>query len=213
MKTIKRQILILFIGFVSAFTLNAQKLDTTIDRLLSERYPAGQPGATVLVAKGGKVIYRGAFGNANLELDIPMKPENVFEIGSITKQFTSVSILMLMEQGKLSLQDEITKYLPDYPTHGKTITIHHLLNHTSGIKSYTGMANFRSLVREDMSPTELIDVVKNEPMDFDPGEEYRYNNSAYIILGHIIEVLSEQSYADFIEENIFKLRHYQQFEG
>jgi len=204
MKTIKKQILILFIGFVSAFTLNAQNLDTTIDRLLSERYPAGQPGATVLVAKGGKVIYRGAFGNANLELDIPMKPENVFEIGSITKQFTSMSILMLMEQGKLSLQDEITKYLPDYPTHGKTITIHHLLNHTSGIKSYTGMANFRSLVREDMSPTELIDVFKNEPMDFDPGEEYRYNNSAYIILGHIIEVLSEQSYADFIEENIFK---------
>ncbi|RLD27476.1 MAG: serine hydrolase [Bacteroidetes bacterium] len=204
MRTIKRQILILFIGILSAITMNAQGLDTTIDQLLNEKYPADQPGATVLVAKDGNVIYREAFGSANLELDIAMKPENVFEIGSITKQFTSVSILMLMEQGKLSLQDEITQYLPDYPTRGKKITIHSLLNHTSGIKSYTGMANFRSQARTDMSPTELIDVFKNEPMDFDPSEEYRYNNSAYIILGHIIEVTSEQTYAEFIEQHIFK---------
>ena len=129
MKSIRSQILILFLGVLSAITMNAQGLDTTIDQLLSEKYPAGEPGSTVLVAKDGKVIYRGAFGSANLELDVPMKPEHVFEIGSITKQFTSVSILMLMEQGKLSLQDEITEYLPDYPTHGNTITIHSLLNH------------------------------------------------------------------------------------
>ena len=204
MKSIKKQLTIIVICLLSFASLNAQSIETTIDELLAERYPTGQPGATALVAKNGSVIYRKAFGTANLELDVPMKPEHVFEIGSITKQFTSVSILMLMEQGKLSLEDEITTYLPDYPTHGKKISIHSLLNHTSGIKSYTAMQSFRELARTDMSPTELIDVFKNEPMDFDPGEEYRYNNSAYIILGHIIEVVSGKTYGDFVEQQIFQ---------
>ncbi|SFZ92631.1 CubicO group peptidase, beta-lactamase class C family [Flaviramulus basaltis] len=183
--------------------VQAQNLESKIDQLLEAKYKPNEPGATALVYKNGKVIYRKAFGNSNLELDVPMKPENIFEIGSITKQFTSVSILMLVEQGKLNLDDEITKFIPDYPTHGKTITIHHLLTHTSGIKSYTSM-NLMKIARTDMSPTELIDYFKNEPMDFDPGESYRYNNSGYILLGYIIEKISGKSYADFIDENIFK---------
>jgi CubicO group peptidase (beta-lactamase class C family) len=183
----------------------SQDLESTVDKLLSEKYVPNQPGATALIAKRGKVIYRKAFGLSNLELETPMRPENVFEIGSITKQFTSVSILMLLEDGKLNLDDEITKYLPAYPTHGNEITIHHLLNHTSGIKSYTGMPAFRSEARTDMTPTELIDFFKNEPMDFETGEQYRYNNSAYIILGHIIEVASGVSYADFIQSRIFNV--------
>jgi len=149
------------------------------------------------------VLYRKAFGMANLELSVPMGVENVFEIGSITKQFTAVSILMLMEQGKLNLEDEITKYIPDYPTHGKKITIHHLLNHTSGIKSYTSMKSFIATAAIDKTPEELIDVFKNEPMDFDPGEKWLYNNSGYIILGHIIEEISGKSYEDFVTANIF----------
>ncbi len=204
MKSIKKQITYVCLFLIAIASMQAQTLEATIDQLLNEKYPADKPGATALIAKDGEVIYRKSFGLANLELGVSMKPENVFEIGSITKQFTSVSILMLLEQGKLSLQDEITKYLPDYPVNGKTITIHHLLNHTSGIKSYTSMSNFMSRAREDMSPTELIDVFKNEPMDFDPGEAYQYNNSAYIILGHIIEVVSGQSYANYIEQNIFQ---------
>jgi CubicO group peptidase (beta-lactamase class C family) len=174
------------------------------DKLLSNYDQADGPGATALVYKEGKVLYRKALGLANLELDIPMKPENVFELGSITKQFTAVSILMLMEQGKLSLDDEITKYLPDYPTHEKTITVHHLLNHTSGIKSYTNMSSFMVLARNDMTPIEIIDHFKNEPMDFDPGEKWNYNNSGYIILGHIIEEISGNTYAEFVAEHIFK---------
>ncbi len=166
-------------------------------------YKVGQPGAAALIAKDGKVIYRKAFGSADLELNVPMKPENVFELGSITKQFTAVAILMLMEQGKLHLEDTITRFIPDYPTHGKKITIHQLLNHTSGIKSYTDMASFEKLARTDMSPTELIAVFKNEPMDFDPGEKWHYNNSGYILLGSIIEKASGQSYASFIQEHIF----------
>lgn len=164
---------------------------------------ANAPGVSILIAKNGQVIYKKAVGLANLELQIPLTTDNVFEIGSITKQFTSVSILMLEEQGKLQLQDEITKYIPDYPTLGKTITIHHLLNHTSGIKSYTNMESFKKNARKDMTPTELIDVFKNEPMGFDPGEKFLYNNSGYILLGHIIEVVSGESYADFIQKYIF----------
>ncbi|MCP4978050.1 MAG: serine hydrolase, partial [Maribacter sp.] len=173
------------------------------DALLQENYNAGKPGVTALVYRDGKVLYRKAFGMANLELDVPMQPENVFELGSITKQFTSVSILMLMEQGKLGLDDEITKYLPEYPTNGKKITIHNLLNHTSGIRSYTDLPNFRATARTDQSPKEIIDIFKDEPMDFDPGEKWHYNNSGYIVLGYIIEKVSDKSYADFISDNIF----------
>ena len=183
---------------------NSQTLEENIDHLLEVKYKPNEPGATVLIYKNGEVIYRKAFGNANLELGIAMTPENVFEIGSITKQFTAIAILMLIEQGKLNLEDEITKFIPDYPTNEKTITVHHLLNHTSGIKSYTGMDSFMKLARTDMTPTELIDVFKNEPMDFDPGEKFLYNNSGYILLGFIIEVASGQTYADFIEKNIFE---------
>ena len=205
MKNTKRvAMLLLFVAaIVSSNFSSAQNLETTFDKLLSENYSGEKPGATALVYKDGKVLYRNAVGMANLELGVVMKPENVIEIGSITKQFTAVAILMLMEQGKLSPDDEITKFIPDYPTNGKKITVHNLLNHTSGIKSYTGMESFMTLARQDMTPIELIDHFKNEPMDFNPGEEWRYNNSGYIILGHIIEVVSKKTYAEFIEENIF----------
>nr|WP_321230753.1 serine hydrolase [uncultured Psychroserpens sp.] len=181
----------------------AQNLEQQIDTYISEQYKSDAPGVSVLVAKDGKTIYQKGFGDANLELDISVAPKHVFEIGSITKQFTAVAILMLEEQGKLSVNDPITKFIPDYPTQGKTITIHHLLNHTSGIKSYTNMPSFMTEARTDMTPTELIDKFKNEPMEFDPGTQFNYNNSGYILLGHIIEVLSGQSYADFIQTHIF----------
>ncbi|WP_035090628.1 serine hydrolase [Aquimarina macrocephali] len=194
--------LLLLLCIAIPLTSFSQSLEEKFDTLLQERYKPDGPGATVLVAKQGKIIYHKAFGLANIELQVPMKPNNVFEIGSITKQFTSVAILMLMEQGKLTIQDEITKFIPDYPTHGKKITIHHLLNHTSGIKSYTSM-NLSEIAAKDMTPTELINYFKNEPMDFDPGEKWLYNNSGYIILGFIIEKISGQSYEDFVEQNIF----------
>ncbi|MEM1259089.1 MAG: serine hydrolase domain-containing protein, partial [Bacteroidota bacterium] len=151
------------------FGLFAQNDINEIDNILSDKYVDGEPGATALVYRKGDVIFRKGFGLANMELNVPMRPENVFEIGSITKQFTAIAILMLEEQGKLTVTDEITKFIPDYPTNGKSISIHHLLNHTSGIKSYTSMPSFRERARMDMDPKELIDVFKNEPMDFDPG--------------------------------------------
>ncbi|MDD7913132.1 serine hydrolase [Polaribacter ponticola] len=184
-------------------TGKAQNLESKIDKILNNQFKKNETGVAALVAKNGKVIYRKAFGKANLELDVNMTPNNVFEVGSITKQFTAVSILMLLEEGKLSLEDDITKFIPDYPTNGQKITIHHLLTHTSGIKSYTSMQEFGKVMTLDKSPLKFIDFFKNEPMDFNPGEKYKYNNSGYFILGYIIEKVSGLSYAKFLQERIF----------
>ena len=183
--------------------IQAQDLTQQFDDIVAKYYQDDMPGATVLVAKEGKPIYRAAVGKSNLEYNIDMVPENVFMLASITKQFTAVAILMLEEQGKLSLGEPITKFIPDYPTNGKTITVDQLLNHTSGIKSYTGIGNLVKVARNDKTLDELIDYFKNEPMDFDPGEAFRYNNSGYVLLGKIIEVLSGETYEDFIESKIF----------
>jgi len=121
----------------------------------------------------------------------------------MTKQFTAVSILMLMERGQLSLSDPVTKFLPDYPTQGKTITIEHLLTHTSGIQSYTDMLSWRPLMRKDMNLTELIGIFKDQPMQFAPGERWRYNNSGYILLGAVIEKISGLTYEAFLQKNVF----------
>lgn len=175
------------------------------DKLLLKVSREDGPGAVALVVKDGKVLYRKAIGMANMEMNVKLTPDHVFRIGSITKQFTASAILRLAEQGKLNLQDDITKYIKDYPTHGYHITIEHLLTHTSGIKSYTGMSEFNAEVqRKDMTPATLIDFFKKEPMDFPPGTEYRYNNSGYVLLGQIIETVSGKKYADYLRENFFE---------
>lgn len=199
-----RIILLLSLVIFPQILILAQSPDAAFDKLIGNQYKSGEPGAVVLVAEKGRVVYRKAFGMADLELGIAMKPEMVFEIGSMTKQMTAVAVLMLMEEGKLSLQDEITKYIPDYPVQGHRITIHHLLTHTSGIRSYTSMQDWQPLWRKDLTPSEMIDVFKNQPMDFAPGEQYLYNNSAYFMLGYIIEKASGLSYAQFLKERIFE---------
>ena len=115
-------------GTLQAGKVSFKGLAKKINLFLEKTYPANEPGAAVLAVKDGKIILRKGYGMANLELGIPIKPEMVFRIGSITKQFTAVAIMKLAEEGKLSINDDITKYLKDYPTHGHKITIHHLLN-------------------------------------------------------------------------------------
>src|SRR5690606_12870093 len=135
----------------------SQNSGQEFDKILNEQNFDKSPGYAVLVAKNDEVIYRKAFGYANLEQDVKLKPVHIFRIGSITKQFTASAILKLEEEGKLSLQDEITKFIADYPTHGHTITIEHLLTHTSGIKSYTSMMSWDAEVRKkDFTPIQLI---------------------------------------------------------
>lgn len=196
---------ILFLVTAIVGSTFAQIPTAEFDKLLSEQYKSDGPGATVLVAQKGRIVYHKAFGMANLELGVPLQPDHVLRIGSVTKQFTAVAILQLVEQGKLSLQDELTKFIPDYPTQGKRIIVEHLLTHTSGIKSYTGMKEWDPAThRKDFTPTELVDYFKNQPMDFDPGEQWEYNNSGYVLLGVIIEKVSGQTYAEYLDEHIFK---------
>jgi CubicO group peptidase (beta-lactamase class C family) len=188
-----------------SFPGNAQTLDPAqIDQLVQEHFKTSGPGVAVLVAQKDKILYHKAFGMAHIELGVPLRSDHVLRIGSVSKQFTAAAILRLAEQGKLSLQDDLRKFVPDYPTQGKTITVEHLLTHSSGIKSYTDMPQWDEQThRKDFSPTALIDFFKNEPMDFEPGTRYAYNNSAYVLLGHIIEKTSGKTYGDYISTEFF----------
>ncbi len=198
------KILFVLLALSIYIQVNAKSNTKQIDTLLNDLFEKGGPGGVALVVKDGKTVYRKAFGMANLELGVKMKPDHIFRIGSITKQFTSVAILKLIEEGKIKLDADISEYIKDYPTHGHKITIEQLLNHTSGIKSYTSMEEWDSEARKrDFTPSELVDYFKNKPMDFTPGEEFRYNNSGYILLGHIIELVSGKTYEEYIQENLF----------
>jgi len=197
-------LLILLFSLSTCLQTYSQNLEVRIDSLIQKEIDKNGPGGVFLVSKGGVPVYRKAFGKSNLELDVDMNPENVFQIGSLTKQFTSIAILMLVEQGKINLDDEITKFIPDYPTQEQSITIHNLLTHTSGIKDYTSMGSIMKIAKNDLTPAEIIDFFKNEPMDFKAGDKYKYNNSGYAILGFIIELISGMTYEEFIEINIFQ---------
>jgi CubicO group peptidase (beta-lactamase class C family) len=181
-----------------------ETLAARIDAVMAEVYKPGEPGAAIIVRKDGRTVFRKGYGLADLELGVPVAPDMVFRLGSITKQFTAVAVLLLAQEGRLGLQDEITRFLPDYPTQGKKITIEHLLTHTSGIQSYTDMPEWLPLWRKDFTLKELIDFFKDKPMTFDPGTSWAYNNSGFILLGAVIEKVSGQTYASFVEERIFK---------
>jgi CubicO group peptidase (beta-lactamase class C family) len=183
--------------------VKAQKLNNQIDSLIMTVISDEQgPGGAFMVAQKGKVIYQKAFGKANLELDVNLSPESIFQLGSMTKQFTAVAVLVLEQQGKLRVSDPISKYIPDYPA-GDKITIHHLLTHTSGIKDFTKMKSLASIAQKEMTPKMMVGFFKNEPVDFAPGERFEYNNSGYVLLGYLIELVSGETYADFIQQHIF----------
>lgn len=182
----------------------SKTLTTEFDKLLSAEFKPGEPGATILVSRNGEVLYKKALGMASLELNIPMQVDNVFWIASIGKQFTAIAILQLIEQGKLNLQDEITRFIPDYPTQGNKITIEHLLTHTSGIHNYAGLKDPEKKLTGDVSLSQVIDFFKDLPMRFAPGTKWEYSNSGYLLLGYIIEKISGKSYPQYLEENIFK---------
>src|SRR5262245_14603121 len=187
-----------------------QELAEAIDALLAEAYQPDGPGAAVVVVKDGETLFRKGYGLANLELGVPIAPDMVFRLASITKQLTAVAILMLAEQGALALDNDIAAFFPDYPTQGHTITVEHLLTHTSGIRSYTSMPEWLPLWRKDFTVAELIELFKDQPMDFAPGEKWAYNNSGYILLGSIIEKVSGKTYEQFLQQQIFEplgMRH------
>ncbi len=175
---------------------------TQADAIMSGTYKPDQPGAALLVMKDGNVLMRKAYGMANLELGVELEPDMIFRIGSMTKQFTAVAILVLVEQGRIALSDPIVKFFPAYPVQGRGVTVEQLLTHTSGIPNYTSLSEWQPLMRKDMNLTELIDVFKDKPREFVPGEHWKYSNSGYILLGAIIEKASGLTYEAFLKKNI-----------
>ncbi len=176
-----------------------------LDGLISEKLNSISPGCAVLVAKKGQVIYEKGFGTANIELNVPMRQEMIFRIGSMTKQYTAIAILQLMEQGKISLQDSIQKFIKSFPFKGYTITVENLLTHTSGIKDYEQLdAHIPNAIRIEFPVKQIIDSLGNLPLDFIPSSKYSYSNSNYFMLGYIIEQVSGKSYREYLQENLFK---------
>ena len=199
-----KRLLPMFFFLVTHFLLSGQQLADRIDSLIKADFD--QPtGITVLVTQHGQTRFDGAYGWANVELQIPMHTDDVFRLGSVTKQFTSSAILRLAEQGKLNIQDDIHKYFPGYPTEGHTITIEHLLTHTSGIPSYTDLPEWTPEVhRKDFTPDELIEEFKRDTLDFEPGSRFKYNNTGYFMLGAIIEKVSGMTYEDYLRTQFWE---------
>lgn len=159
-------------------------------------------GISVAVVRGGDTLLLKGYGKANIELDVPMPTHAVHEIGSVTKQFTAAAILQLRDEGRLSLDDDLTKYLPDYPTGGRSIPVRRLLDHTSGIRGITEIAEFRNLQHRGWPRDSAIAMMARAPFDFEPGQAMIYNNSAYILLGHIIEKASGMTYERYVEDRM-----------
>ena len=200
----KNSILILILILSSNMSFAQTKVEQ-IEKLISTYEAYGKFNGSVLVSDQGTIIYKKGFGMANMEWDIPNQPNTKHRLGSITKQFTAMLILQLVAEGKLDLQEPITKYLPDYPNaKGDIITTHHLLTHTSGIPNYTAFPKFmEDESRNPFTPEEFVKTFADKALDFTPGEKFSYSNSGYFLLGVIIEELSGKTYEQMLQDKIF----------
>ncbi len=201
----KRAILAVFI-IAGIFNISyGQAKADKIDKLISTYAEYGKFNGSVLVAEKGKVIYQKGLGLADMEWNVPNRPATKFRLGSITKQFTAMLIMQLVEQGKLKLDIPISTYLPDYPKKsGDIITIHHLLTHSSGIPNITSFRGFmKDISRNSYSPQQLVHLFADSALQFKPGERNSYSNSGYMLLGYIIEKITGKSYEQVLQENIF----------
>jgi CubicO group peptidase (beta-lactamase class C family) len=156
------------------------------------------------VIRGKDTLAYGAHGLANVEAWRAPTAATVYQTGSLTKQFTSAAIMKLVEQGRVKLDDDLSKYVPQFPLQGKKVTIRHLLNHTSGIHSYTASPTWAKTWSETVSPDAILKFVAADTFDFAPGTAYRYNNTGYVLLGMIIEKVTGKKYATYLEEQFFK---------
>jgi CubicO group peptidase (beta-lactamase class C family) len=183
----------------------AQDKVAKIQEILSLAHKYGQFNGTALVAENGKIIYKGGFGMANIEWGIPNSPDTKFRLGSITKQFTAMLTLQLVDQGRIKLDGKISDYLPDFRKDiGEKVTIHHLLTHTSGIPSYTGQPGFfQGVSRNPYKVAEFVAKYTSGDLEFEPGSKFSYNNTGYFLLGAIIERVTEKTYEQVLQQNIF----------
>lgn len=185
---------------VSAPSIEA-KIDDYMKAILLKEHV---PGASIAILQQGRLILAKGYGLANVELSVGATIDTVYELLSIGKQFTATAILMLYEAGRLGLDDKLSKYLADLPSNWTEITVRQLLTHTSGVPDYTEAPGFSQNLQLGRSPQELLKPVQALPLVFSPGTQWRYSNSNYYLLGLLIEKLSGQSYADYLQEHIFQ---------
>ena len=162
------------------------------------------PSASFAVIRGNDTLAFGAHGLANVDAWRAPTAATIYEIGSITKQFTSAAIMRLVEQGRVGLDDDLSKYVPQFPLQGKKVSIRQLLNHTSGIHSYTSSPSWQKTWNDALSPDAIVKFVAADTFDFAPGSAYRYNNTGYVLLGMVIEKASGQKYAKYLDTQFFK---------
>lgn len=213
MTKIKSILICILISFTNVIIVNSQikatpKLKTSdkVDKLLSKYDFKNKPGLSIAVIKDGAIVYKKGFGIANLEYGTPITTSTVFQVASVSKQFTVFSILLLEQEGKLSIDDDIRKYLPEMSDYGHEITIKNLANHTSGIRDNTDLANLIGISEADLFSNEnaVRLITSQKELNFIPGDEFQYCNSGYILLAEIVKRVSGQSFAEFTQARIFK---------
>lgn len=209
MKNILLSAILLLFTFISL--LPAQKKDfRKIDEIFSEfnrqddQFPLGRPGCALAVVQDGNIIYQKGYGMADIEHEVPITPESVFYAGSVSKQFVTTAILLLEEGGKLDLDDDVRHYVPELPDYGSTITLRHLIHHTSGLRDYLDLWMLSGRNYLDRMPEEaVLDMIfRQEALNFMPGESHSYSNSGYYLLMTIVERVSGQSFKEFTQTNI-----------
>jgi D-alanyl-D-alanine carboxypeptidase len=175
-----------------------------IDPLSKNMLSRPVAGISIAISRHGQVVFARGYGVANLEHSVPVSPETVFHICSISKNILAAVVLQLVDEGKLKLEDDVTKYVPEAPTHGRHVTVRQLLNHTSGIYSFTSLPEAENNERLDLTHAQVLNLIKDQPFDFEPGTSWRYDNSAFYLAGMVVERITRQDYGAYVHEHVFK---------
>ena len=182
----------------------SEELGNRVDAIAKQMLTRPVAGISVAVARDGQVVIARGYGMANLEHSVVVTPETVFHIASISKNILAAVVLELVDEGKLQLDDDVTKYVPEAPTQGRHVTVRQLLNHTSGIYSFTSLPNAADNERFELTHDQVLGLIKDKPFDFEPGTRWRYDNAAFYIAGMVVERVTKQDYGAYVREHVFK---------
>src|SRR5436190_15193824 len=204
-----RRVLVAMIFCLCGGTAFAQlpasdELGKRVDAVAKQMLSRITAGVSVAVARDGRVILARGYGMANVEHSVAVTPETVFHIASISKNVLAAVVLQLVDEGKLQLDDDVTKYVPEAPTHGHHVTVRQLLNHTSGIYSFTSLPDAANNERLELTHEQVLGLIKDKPFDFEPGTRWRYDNSAFYLAGMVVERVTKQEYGAYVREHVFK---------
>ncbi|MBT7826965.1 MAG: beta-lactamase family protein, partial [Bacteroidetes bacterium] len=193
---------ILLMIFMSSHYCNSQSIQEEVEAYMQVQRKLDNFSGSILLAKDNDILFSKSYGMASYEHNVKNTPQTKFRIASMTKQFTAMAIMQLCEKGFLDINDKLSKFIPDFPQ-GDDITIHQLLIHTSGILDFLYTTEYQNIKTVKTPLSDIIDIIKAQPLEFSPGERTEYSNSGYVILGYIIEEVSGSSYEDYLHQNIF----------